>query len=183
MSKLHLASLAAITALCLASLSAGQALAANSPNKCPVVSFGKISSTIGALKFPGSGFQFQPWGDKPGAGIWLCQATSATAFVAIGAHCHVPYVRNLFYQYEHGVGKGDDQWYKVSGLGDQAYYIVGTRPDKILGRSAGLSVRKGKTMYQIVGSVGNPKKAATLVPMPKATLMKLARMAIDYKCP
>lgn len=169
-------------ALSFAAVAAGPAPAA--PSKCPVVPFGEIAGTIGHLKYPGTGYQFQPWGEKPKAGIQQCQATSSTAKVGINAWCRVPQVATLFYQYAHGIAKPrGQQWQEIHGLGDQAFYILDTVPDKILGKFAGLSVRKGKTMYQVTGAVGDPKRVSTLKPMPKPTLIELARKALGYKCP
>lgn len=180
MSRCKFACLAVVVAAMLAVSTAGTGRAAG--KTCPVIPFSAAAQAIGPLVKSSAGFQ--QYGSKPKTGTWLCDATSQTAYLTIQAGCHLPYIDGLFYEYAHNIGKADgDVWKKMKGLGDQAELIINKKPDPVLGQVGALAIKRGGTSFMVIGSVGNPSRAASLRPMPTAKLVKLARTVLKFKCP
>lgn len=179
MFKCKLACLAALAALAFTATAAGSSRAA--ATACPVVPFPVTAGVIGPLVTRASGFQ--QYGSNPKAGTWICGATSRTASASVQAGCRLPYVDGLFYEYAHNIGRAKGEvWKKMKGLGDQAELIIKKKPDAVLGQTSTLIIKKGHTLFMVIGSVGNPKLASSLRPMRTASLIKLAHTALNFKC-
>ena len=160
----------------------GQAHYAQPTDSCRVVPYSALAAIIGPLQTKPSGFE--AYGPKPMVGTWMCGATSRRGELTVQAGCHLPYVAGLFYEYAHGIGKPKSQtWRRIGNLGDQAELVINNAPDPVLGRTAAVVVKKGSTLYQVIGALGNPKNVASLRPMSEQPLARLARVALRFSCP
>ena len=181
---------AALACVALSFASAVVTDAAASPNSgadrfwrhCPIVGDAALRAVVGKPTVLIGSFSATP-ANRMRWDRWSCVASNTHADVAIEADCGVNPTTD-FPTHPETTFLNDRTVKPVAGLGSRAIFLTQAHVSFDTAKDAAVAVLHGTTIIIVSGGFGSlpPQGKAHTQPLPQATLVRLARLAVAFTC-